>query len=103
MIKNAQGTKDRGLDKIKFTLAPEFIKTCDVLLSKGNLDAMSTRMDLLIAKFMMLRSEDRTRLELPDLFHIPMKNEGVVGDVNMLCIQLSQGKVCSYVFHFPAK
>jgi hypothetical protein len=54
-LQNAQKVKDRGLDKIKFTLAPEFTKTCDVLLSKGTLEAMRTRMDLLVAKFMMLR------------------------------------------------
>src|SRR5579864_3235996 len=54
-------------------------------------------MDLLIAKFMMLRSEDRRHAELPDLFYIPMKNEGVTGDANMLCLQLNQGKVCLYI------
>lgn len=96
-IKNTQGIKDRGLDKIKFILAPEFTKTCDILLLKGTLEAMRTRMDLLISKFMMLRSEDRRRAELPDLFYIPMKNEGVVGDANMLCLQLGQGKVCLYI------
>ena len=79
-------------------LTPEFTKTCDVLLSKGTLEAMRARMDLLIAKFMMFRSEDRRRAELPDLFHIPMKDEGVVGDANMLCLQLCQGKVCLYIF-----
>jgi hypothetical protein len=74
------------------------MKTCDVLLLKGTLEAMRTRMDLLIAKFMMLRSEDRRRVELPDLFYIPMKNEGVMGDVNLLCLQLCQGKVCLCMF-----
>jgi hypothetical protein len=63
---------------------------------------MRTRMDLLLSKYMMLRSEDRRHAELADIFAIEASKEGIHGDVKMLCLKLHSGKVfvIAIVFDF---
>ena len=65
----------------------------DVQLSLGTYVSIRTRMDLILAQYMMLRGEDRRHAEFPDIFTINSLNEGHKGDVPMLILRLGQGKV----------
>src|SRR5579859_1363895 len=102
-IRNDRGVVDRGLDTgAKFGTESELQTTVNLLLSTCTLVSMRTRMDLLLSKYMMLRSEDRRHAELADIFAIEASKEGIHSDVKMLCLKLHSGKVfvIAIVFDF---
>ena len=95
---NADAGRDRGKDTImQFGTLQELNHCVDVQLSLGTYVAMRTRMDLILAQYMMLRGEDRRRAEFPDIFTVDSLNEGHKGNVPMLILRLGQGKV---FFHY---
>ena len=78
-----------------FGVIKELQCTTDMLLAKGDYISMCTRMDLMLAQAMMLRGEDRRHTEFPELFTIESINEGPKGNVQLLCLRLIEGKVCT--------
>lgn len=91
---NADAGRDRGKDTImQFGTLQELNRCVDVQLSVGTYVAIRTRMDLILAQYMMLRGEDRRRAEFPDIFTVDSLSEGHKGDVPMLILRLGQGKV----------
>jgi hypothetical protein len=96
---NADAGRDRGKDTImQFGTLQELNRCVDVQLSLGTYVSIRTRMDLIVGQYMMLRGEDRRRVELPDIFTVDSLNEGHKGDVPMLILRLGQGKV--FFFHY---
>jgi len=91
---NADAGRDRGKDTVmQFGNLQELNRCVDVQLSLGTYVSIRTRMDLILAQYMMLRGEDRRHAEFPDIFTINSLNEGHKGDVPMLILRLGQGKV----------
>jgi hypothetical protein len=91
---NADAGRDRGKDTImQFGNIQELNRCVDVQLSLGTYVSIRTRMDLILAQYMMLRGEDRRHAEFPDIFTVDSLNEGHKGDVPMLILRLGQGKV----------
>ena len=91
---NADAGRDRGKDMImQFGNLQELNHCVNVQLSLGTYVSIHTRMDLILAQYMMLRGEDRRHAEFPDIFTINSLNEGHKGDVPMLILRLGQGKV----------
>jgi hypothetical protein len=68
-------------------------RTVDIQLTTETPGSIRTRMDLLVAQYMLLRGEDRRHAEFPDLHTVDSLQEGVNGDVPMLVLRLGQGKV----------
>ena len=95
---NADAGRDRGKDTImQFGTLQELNRCVDVQLSLGTYVSIRTRMDLIVGQYMMLRGEDRRRVELPDIFTVDSLNEGHKGDVPMLILRLGQGKVFFFI------
>src|SRR6266496_3200516 len=95
---NADAGRNRGKDTImQFGALQELNRCVDVQLSLGTYVSIHTRMDLILAQYMMLRGEDRRHAEFPDIFTVDSLNEGHKGDVPMLILRLGQGKV---FFHY---
>src|SRR5947207_6691315 len=91
---NADAGRDRGKDMImQFGTLQELNRCIDVQLSLGTYVSIRTRMDLIVGQYMMLRGEDRRRVEFPDIFTVDSLNEGHKGDVPMLIFRFGQGKV----------
>jgi hypothetical protein len=89
---------DRAKDTVqKFGSLEELFRTCDIQFTKETFVSMRTRMDLLWAKYMLLRGQDRRASELPDLFTVDALQEGVKGDVPMLLMRIGEGKVVSFI------
>ena len=66
---NADAGRDRGKDTImQFGTLQELNRCVDVQFSLGTYVSIRTRMDLILAQYMMLRGEDRRRAELADIF-----------------------------------
>lgn len=86
---------DRGLDtEAQFGTFREFRRTVEVLLMTDTFTTSRTRMDLLIAQYMLLRSEDRIHADLCDLVAVESLNEaGFQKNIQMLVLRLCQGKV----------
>jgi|SRR5579859_705433 len=100
VAKHKQMQKEKGIDRAKdtamaFGVIKEVQSTTDMLLSKGDYISIRTRMDLMLAQAMMLRGEDRRNTEFPELFTIESMNEGPKGNVQLLCLRLTGGKVCT--------
>ena len=98
IAKHKQMRKEKGIDRAKdtamaFGVIKELQSTTDMLLSKGDYISMRTRMDLMLAQAMMLRGEDRRNAEFPELFTIESINESPKGNVQLLCLRLTGGKV----------
>ena len=87
--------RGRGEETIRLTSTlPEVNRTVDVQLAAGTIVSMRTRMDLILAQYMLLRGEDRRHAELPDMFSIEAIKESVKGcGVKMLVLRLGRGKV----------
>ena len=95
---NADAGRDRGKDTImQFGTLQELNRCVDVQLSLGTYVSIRTRMDLILAQYMMLRGEDRRRMELADIFTVDSLNESHKGNVPMLVLRLGAGKV---FFHY---
>ena len=93
--------RDRGKDTImQFGTLQELNRCVDVQLSLGTYVSIRTRMDLIVGQYMMLRGEDRRRMEFPDIFTVDSLNEGHKGDIPMLILRLGQGKVFFFFFFF---
>ena len=58
-----------------------------------------TQLDFLLGNTMLMRLSNRLLLELPDLFMIPLKNEGTRGDSWAMVAVMDQGK--STPFPYP--
>ena len=91
---NLDQSRDRGKDTVQqFGTLSELNRTVDIQLTIETATSIRTRMDLLMAQYMLLRGEDRRKAEFPDLFMVDSLHEGVKGHVPMLCLRLGQGKV----------
>ena len=91
---NADAGRNRGKDTImQFGNLQELNRYVDVQLSLETYVSIRTRMDLILAQYMMLRGENRRRAEFPDIFTVDSLNEGHKNDVPMLILRLGQGKV----------
>ena len=91
---NLDQSRDRGKDTVQqFGTLSELNRTVDKQLTIETGTSIRTRMDLLVAQYMLLRGEDRRKAEFPDLFTVDSLHEGVKGHVPMLCLRLGQGKV----------
>jgi len=93
----------KGIDRFNNSVltlegVKEIEKTCDFLLAKGTFISLRTRMDLMLSLNMLLRSEDRRNMEMPEVFIITAYNEGPgpEGHVPALCLRLLKGKVSPF-------
>jgi hypothetical protein len=84
---------------MQFWMGREVDRTVDMQLTMETAGSIRTRMDLLLAQYMLLRGEDRRRAEFPDLFTVDSLYEGVKADVPMLVLLLGQGKVLISLHH----
>jgi hypothetical protein len=62
-------------------------------LIRGTMLDFRAKLNLLMGHWMLLRSQNRLAAELADIFILPIADEGLRGDVNMLFIALRGGKV----------
>lgn len=77
-----------------FNGTAEIKKTVDMQMGLGTLVALRTRWDILWSQYMMLRSEDRRRAELPDIFCVDAPGERPSGEsVKIMLLVLHKGKV----------
>jgi hypothetical protein len=95
-LKQAKGL-NRGDSEgiLTFEGLREMESTCDFLLNKGTFVSMRTRMDLMLSMNMLLRGEDRRRLEMPEVLMV-LATFAIMGPnphVPALGFQLLKGKV----------
>jgi hypothetical protein len=90
---------NRGLDTaIEFSTLPEMNRSVDVSFTTQTSVSIRTRMDLLLGQYMLLRSEGRRRVYLPEVFTVDALREAPGGNgVPMLGLRLNRGKVPTYI------